>query len=70
MYDGLKLLNSYTGDRPEVIIKYKNAEIEYNVDEKGGFVKYEKNGGTYLTAQMVYSPEDIISLKNILWNHL
>jgi hypothetical protein len=64
-YDGLKLLNGYAKNRPEVIIKYKNAEIEYIVDKEGNFIEYVEDGQTYLTAQMVYSLGKIISKKNI-----
>lgn len=64
-YDGLKLVNGYATDRPEVIIKYKNAEIEYLVDEDGNPIEYEENGEIYMTAQMIYSLGKVISKKNI-----
>lgn len=64
-YDGLKLLNGYAKDRPEVIIKYNKAEIEYIVDQDGNFIEYEENGEFYLTAQMVYNLGKVVSRKNI-----
>ena len=64
-YDGLKLVNGYAADRAEVIIKYKDAEIEYIVDKDGNFIEYQENGETYLTAQMVYSLGEIVLKKNI-----
>lgn len=64
-YDGLKLLNGYATDRPEVIIKYMNSEIEYIINEDGDFIEYEENGESYLKAQMVYSLGKVVSKKNI-----
>ncbi len=64
-YDGIKFLNGYATDRPEVIITYNNAEIVYIVDEHGNFIEYEENGEFYLKAQMVYAVSEVVSKKNI-----
>ena len=54
-YDALKLITGeQKGTRPYLIVEVKSAQIEVITDEDDNVITYEKDGMTYVMAQIVY----------------